>query len=185
MAPLGIETRIEDDKIRCELCLKYNSLSYRGDWIALRTYKTKHQKTSVHLDSVSQQLQEMASENCCLQETPGYFVTPKNIDVGVLPTHDRAAAYDPMQEVWDTFDGTFELEDGATEIHEKARNVFELQANLSGLWAGLEAIPDGDIDEIQQHWEEEEEDDLLSEIFEQIGMILQYLVYSGTDAWSK
>ena len=174
MAYAGIETRVEDEKVRCELCLKYN-ISYRGNWIALRTYKTKHQKTDIHLVSIAHQAKEMDVENQRLQAMPGYFVTPKNIDAGAgpssLPTYGRPSAEDQMRVVWDDFDGTFELEDGAAELQEKARKAFEHEANLSGLWAGLEEVPDNDINEIQQCWEQEEQDDLLAEILEQIGMI--------------
>ena len=53
-----------------------------------------------------------------------------------------------------------------------AQKAFELQVKLSGLWAGSEAIPDNDISEVQQLWEEEEQDDLLAEVFEQIGKFL-------------
>ena len=125
-----------------------------------------------------QQLQETEVENQRLRGTPGYFATPKNIDIGVglgpssLPSYNRNLAQDQMQEMWDTFDGTFELEDSAAELQETARKAFELQAKLSGLWAGSEVIPDNDISEVQQLWEEEEQDDLLAEVFEQIGKFL-------------
>ena len=122
MAHVGIETQVDDDKVRCELCLKHNFMNYRGDWITLKMYKTKHQKTSIHLASIMQQLQETEVENQRLQGTPGYFATPKNIDIGVglgpssLPSYNRNLAQDQMQEMWDTFDGTFELEDSAAEL---------------------------------------------------------------------
>jgi hypothetical protein len=176
MAYVGIETRVEDNKVQCKLCLKYNSMSYRGDWIMLKTYKTTHQKTSIHLESIVWESQQMDIENRQLQEMPGYFASLKNINIDMVPSvpsHGTSSAqWAQEQEMWHTFDGTFELEDGAAELHEKARKAFELQANLSGLWAGLEAIPNNNINELQQLWEEEEHDDLLSEVFEQIGTIL-------------
>lgn len=69
-----------------------------------------------------------------------------------------------MQELWDQFDGTFELDQGLKEAHEKARKDF----HEYGLWDGPEVMA-ADID-INNLWDEEERDDLLSEILEQMGL---------------
>jgi hypothetical protein len=72
-----------------------------------------------------------------------------------------------MQELWDQFNRTFELNQGLNEAHEEACTDF----HEHGLWDGLEAMAaDINMNNVEQLWDEEDQDDLLSEILEQMGL---------------
>jgi hypothetical protein len=67
------------------------------------------------------------------------------------------------QAMWDGFDGHFELE---ADLSELKRQDFNRRMEEYGLWDGLEALPDDDMINIEQLWQEDEQDDLLSELLE-------------------
>jgi hypothetical protein len=74
------------------------------------------------------------------------------------------------QAIWDGFDGNFELEPFEAELYEQKRKEFNHRMEEYGLWGGLEALPDDDMISIEQLWQEDEQDDLLSELLEHVGM---------------
>lgn len=109
------------------------------------------------------------------ESAPGYFAVPNHI----TPTPRVPASrqwdgsqliHNPMQEMWDNFgDGSFELDHGVDEIHKSAHEKFTANAHEYGLWGAYETEP-GDINDVEQLLDEENQDDLLSELLEQIGV---------------
>lgn len=70
------------------------------------------------------------------------------------------------QAMWDGFDGTFELDSSESDLYEQKRKEFNHRMEEYGLWGGLEALPDNDMTNIEQLWQEDEQDDILSELLE-------------------
>ncbi len=159
--------------MRCKICVKHSPILSPPDWITLKTFKDSHQKTAIHLRCVGLQTREEEEEQRQQQNAPGFFATPNNITPIIPPSHQEfqqqhePLSRDMMQELWNQFDGTFELDQGLNEAHEKARKDF----HEHGLWDGPEVIAaDIDMNNVEQLWDEEDQDDLLSEILEQMGL---------------
>ncbi|KAF8812823.1 hypothetical protein BYT27DRAFT_7251513 [Phlegmacium glaucopus] len=173
--PPGVEAHLDDNKVRCKICVKHCLILSPPDWITLKTFKNSHQKTATHLHCVGLQTREEEAEERQQQNAPNFFATPNNITPRIPPSgpshqecqQQHELSQDIMQELWDQFDGTFELDQGFDEAHEKARKDF----HEHGLWDGPEAMAaDIDMNNVEQLWDEEDQDDLLSEILEQMGM---------------
>jgi hypothetical protein len=75
-----------------------------------------------------------------------------------------------MWEDWQMHDPEFELEEGEDERMARKRQEFESKVNRSGIWEGVEMMgEEGGMDGIEKLWEEEEQDDLLSDLLREIG----------------
>lgn len=159
--------------MRCEICLKHSPILCPPDWITLKTYKNSHQKAAPHRRCVELQTREEEAEEMMRQNAPDYFAMP--IAPTVLSSHQEPRKQntppDIMQEMWDQFDGTFELDRGTAEAHESAHLDFESKMGEYGLWDGQEAMAaDIDMSHIEELWDEEDHDDLLLELLKQIGL---------------
>jgi hypothetical protein len=73
------------------------------------------------------------------------------------------------QAMWENFDGNFEVEPSEDDLYQQKCEEFNCRVESYGLWGGLDAIPDDDMEDIEQLWQENEQDDLLSELLEQTG----------------
>jgi len=74
--------------------------------------------------------------------------------------------------MWDDFiptDSAFEMDEGPEEAKQDARSEFEWKLSNFGLWGGLETMPDEDIDRAEVSWDEAEQDDILTEILQNLG----------------
>ena len=163
--------------MRCIICVKHSPILSPPDWIALKTFKTSHQRAATHLRCVELQIKENAAEENRrrIENEPGYFAILNNTTSTIVSSHQLATNHrqstNHMKELWDQFDGTFELDHGAEEVHKSAREDFMAKAHEYGLQDGAEAIADEDMSNIEQLWDDEVQDDLLSELLEQIGML--------------
>jgi hypothetical protein len=155
--------------------MKYNPIVDPAEWITLKVFKSSHQKAAPHIRSVNLKKRDEEDQARRLQDTPDFFATPNDIDF-IGPSAPQASgnppSHDPMQDLWDGFDGTFGLDGGVREAHETARKKFDIEAHEYGLWNGLEEMSaDTDMINVEQIWDEEDEDDLLSELLEHIGLL--------------
>jgi hypothetical protein len=108
------------------------------------------------------------------------FAVAQSIPVhnGVGPSHPPS--HEPSHaelEMWDNFiptNSAFEIEKGPEEVEKEARAEFERKANQFGLWAGLETMPDEDMDHIENAWDEAKHDDILTEILKNLGQCRNY-----------
>lgn len=166
--------------MRCIICVKYSPVLSPPDWIALKTFKTSHQRAATHLRCVELQIKEEAAEENRrrIENEPGYFAIPNYITPTIASSHkiDQRHSTNHMKELWDQFDGTFELDHGAEEVHKSAREDFMAKAREYGFRNGVEAIADDeDMSNIEQLWDDEVQDDVLSELLEQIGMLVVHI----------
>jgi len=81
-----------------------------------------------------------------------------------------------MEDMWLNFDRTFEISESPADVHARAREKFNRQAQEYGLWGGLETVPDLEMEQIEQLWDEEKQEDLLSDLLESIGITLILLL---------
>jgi len=160
------------------ICLKHNALNYRGDWIAIRTFKATHQKSKIHLDAISFKATEIADEERRLQTTSDYFAEPNyiNVDKPLQSIAENSSAQEKMEDMWLNFDRTFEISESPADVHARAREKFNRQAQEYGLWGSLETVPDLEMEQIEQLWDEEKQEDLLSNLLESIGITLILLL---------
>jgi hypothetical protein len=103
--------------------------------------------------------------------------------------------YEQEQAMWDDFDGNFVFEASEAELHEEKRKEFDHRMEEYGLWGGLEALPDDDMINVEQLWQEDEQDDLLSELLEHTSasefcrsppvINLLYLIQTSTEGEKK
>ncbi|KAF9526609.1 hypothetical protein CPB83DRAFT_937649 [Crepidotus variabilis] len=73
--------------------------------------------------------------------------------------------------MWNNFSPTeesFQMDEGPEVTKERQRHVFEKKIEEHGLWNGVETIPG--MDEIAESWEENEQDDVLSEILHNLSL---------------
>lgn len=174
---LGVETCLSvDDKVRCETCLKYGSQVNPVEWITLKVFRSLHQKSATHLRALDMKKREEEAQERRLQDTPDFFAASHNIEV-VNSTSQWVSRcslpHNPIQNLWDGFDGTFELDGRLDKAHKAAQKKFEADFSKYVQWDGLEHITsDTNMLNVEQSWEEEEQDNLLSELLEQIGMSL-------------
>ena len=93
-----------------------------------------------------------------------------SVDCGAAPPHGPAEG---ECEMWDNFvptEGAFGIDQGPEESLQNARVDFEHKVKEFGLWGGLEAMPeDDDIGRLEEAWDEAEQDDILTEILQNLG----------------
>ena len=158
----------------CIICIKHSPILSPPDWIALKTFKTSHQRSATHLRCVELQIKENEAEENRrrIENEPGYFTIPNNITPTIVSSHQlEIKSTNRMKDLLDQFDGTFKLDHGAKEVHKSAREVFMAKAHEYGLQDGAEAVADDeDMSNIEKLWDDEVQDDLLLELLEQIGM---------------
>ncbi|KAF8159989.1 hypothetical protein B0H34DRAFT_843892 [Crassisporium funariophilum] len=170
--PPGIETCLEDSKVQCEICVRYNSSANSAEWITLKVFKSSHPKSAIHLQAVSMKERDEAEQARRLQDAPDFFAASNNLDF-TAPQSPQVLQHplsqNPMQDLWGGFDGTFGLDDGMDEAHKTARKKFDNEVHKYGLWDGLEQIStDTNMINMEQLWDEEEQDDLLLELLKNI-----------------
>jgi hypothetical protein len=92
---------------------------------------------------------------------------------GDTPTNSyyQAPENEREQAMWEDFDGNFEVELSEDDLYQQKCAEFNRRVESYGLWGGLETIPDDDMEDIEQLWQENEQDTLLSELLEQTGTL--------------
>jgi len=105
------------------------------------------------------------------------FAAAQNVSVNLRSmksnSKERGGKSLEEYEMWDDWEmgGVgFELEDGEAEILLKKRQEFAHRMATCGLWGGMEAPNEEDgMRDIEELWEEEDDDDLLTELLREIG----------------
>jgi len=158
--------------------VKYNSFADPAEWITLKVFKSSHQKAATHLRAVNLKEEVEVEHTRRLQDAPDFFATSNNIDF-MAPSPQALGcplSHDPMQDLWDEFEGTFGLDDRMDEVHETECKKFDVEAQEYGLWDGLEQMSTGtNMINVEESWDEEEQDDLLLELLEHIGWLLNLM----------
>ena len=106
------------------------------------------------------------------QEIPENYATSQDV-VMDSPPNNRSTNiyhigpnYEQEQAMWDNFDGNFVFDTSKAELYDEKRKEFDRRMEEYGLWGGLEALPDDNMINVEQLWQEDEQDDLLSELLE-------------------
>lgn len=157
-----------DGKVRCHICLEFNKREYKGKWV-LKASFSGHAGHPIHLKALQNQEELLigtapeVSENYATLQDVIMDSPPKgqNKDASHLGMNDTQE-----QEMWKNFDGQFELEESEVDLYEQKRKDFDQRVDEYGLWGGLEGLPGGDPENIEELWQENEQDDLLSELLE-------------------
>jgi hypothetical protein len=133
----------------------------------LKASFSNHATHTTHLKVVANQNAFISASD---QEIPENYATFWDIVMDSPPRQQEANIYDfgpnggQEQAMWDDFDGKFELDMSEADLHEQKHNEFNQRMKEYGLWGGLEALPDNDMVNIERLWQEDEQDDLLSEL---------------------
>lgn len=98
-----------------------------------------------------------------------------NVDNGGAPqSHGPSSA---EQEMWDDFmltNSAFKIEQGTEEIFKSARKEFECKIEGFGLWGHLKTMPEEDTGRVEHAWDKAEQDDILTEILQNLGQAKIY-----------
>lgn len=170
------ETRTSDDKVQCRLCLEYNLINYNASrnfgWMELSSFKNSHQTSALHIKSVQQKAQEVAAAQ--LQDTPSSLLELNNVAMhpSSIPAPTLSTAKDEMKEMWDEFQGNFEMDETPEDKHQNARAMFERKLDEHIQWIGIEQVPDDtEMGGIADEWDENDNSDILTELLQNIGML--------------
>jgi hypothetical protein len=160
-----------DGKVRCRICLEFNKGDYKGKWV-LKASFSSHATHPIHLKAVANQNIFLTAR---AQELPEHYATSRDVIMDSPPKDRNANIYqigtnEQEQVMWDGFDGNFEFEPTKADVYEQKRKEFDRRMEEYGLWGGLEDLPDDDMINVEQLWQEDEQDDLLSELLEHAGM---------------
>lgn len=112
------------------------------------------------------------------QEIPESYATAQDVVMDGPHKDITGGVYHPglndkhEQAMWETFDPS---ED---DLHKQRQKEFDRRAEEYGLWNGLEALPDDGMANIEQLWQEDEQDDLLSELLEHTRAYHSHPIYT-------
>lgn len=157
-----------DGKVRCRICLEFNKRDYKGKWV-LKASFSNHATHPIHLKAVANQNTFLTAR---AQELPDNYATARDMVMDSPPKDRSANDYhigpndEQEQAMWDDFDGNFKFEPSEADLYEQKRKEFDRRMEEYGLWGGQEALPDDDMINVEQLWQEDEQDDLLSELLE-------------------
>jgi len=158
--------------VRCSLCLEFNKQEYKGKWV-LKASLSNHAMHPVHLKSVENQIAFLAGKD---KEIPENYATSRDVVMDSPPRHRTSTNTYPLQPndkektMWNSFNGNFEFDISEADLHEQKCKDFDCRMEEYGLWDGLETLPDNDMVNIEQLWQEDEQDELLSELLETAGV---------------
>lgn len=140
-----------------------------------------HGKHPTHLKTVKNQ-------ECMQQETisvadhiPDNYAHTRDVLMGSPLQNQKSdsnmqLASAAKQQMYDQFDGQFEIEPTEEELHEENRNMFDQRFEEYGLWEGAETLPDDTQENLDQLWDELEQDEMLLELLDSTGKQLQMLL---------
>lgn len=150
------------------------------EWIQRESLKNHIEKSSVHKKS----LERLARQNSTINQPEDSdlqaddFATAQatstsiplgGVNCGAAPPHGPAEG---EREMWDNFvptEGAFGIDQGPEESLQNARVDFERKVKEFGLWGGLETMPEEDIGQLEEALDEAEQDDILTEILQNLG----------------
>jgi len=105
------------------------------------------------------------------------FTPAQAIALNGIDDHRAAPSHRPSEgerEMWNDFmptDSAFEIDQGPEESLQTARLDFEHKVKEFGLWGGLETMPDEDNGQLEDAWDEAEQDDILTDILQNLGQL--------------
>jgi hypothetical protein len=150
------------------------------EWIRPESLKNHIEKSSVHKKSLERQTQ--TQQNPTIPQ-PGPS-QPKDLQADDFATAQAiplsgvncgaTLPHRPLEgerEMWDNFVATedaFKIDQGPEESLQNARADFERKVKEFGLWGGLETTPEEDIGRLEDAWDEAEQDDILTEILQNL-----------------
>lgn len=137
----------------------------------LQSFKNSHQMSALHIKSAQRRSQETEADQ--VQNTTGSFIDLQNVSMHLsMPVPTSSTAKDQMEEMWDEFQGNFEMDATPEENHQDARAMFERKLDEHMQWMEIEQVPDDiEMGGIADEWDEEDNDDILTELLENIGML--------------
>ena len=155
-------------KFIAAICLEFNKCDYKEKWV-LKASFLNHAIHPIHLKTV-------ANQNTFLtvraQDLPDNYATTRDVVMDSPPKDRSANNYhlepndEQEQAMQDNFDGNFEFEPSEADLYEQKRKEFDYCMEEYGIWGGLETQPDDNMINVEQLWQEDEHDDLLSELLE-------------------
>lgn len=120
-----------------------------------------HAVHPIHIEAVANQNTILAEK---AQKVPENYAISRDIIMDSPPMDRITKKYHPEpsneqeQAMWDGFDGNYEFEANLYCDKQKRKDFNRCMEEYS-LWAGLEALPDNDMINIEQIWQEDEQDD--------------------------
>lgn len=168
-----METRSEDDKVRCSICLEFNKQEYRGNWVLKSTFAS-HSKHPTHVKAVQNQVQFL-SDTGRIENMPKNYATPQDIIMDGPPSprsffNNQCRVTDAEREMFATFNGHYELDLSEAELHEQKCKEFNHRIEEYGLWGGPERLPDDSMPaDVAEIWDDDEHEEMISELLERTG----------------
>jgi hypothetical protein len=111
-----------------------------------------------------------------VQKLPDNYATTQYVVMDSPPKDRSTNNYylgpndEQEQAMWNNFDGNFKFEPSEADLYEQKRKEFDCHMEEYGIWGGLETLPDDNMINVEQLWQEDEQDDLLSELLEHTRM---------------
>ena len=167
-----METRSEDDKVRCRICLEFNKREYRANWVLKSTFAS-HSKHPTHIKAIQNQNQFL-SEAGRIKNMPENYAAAQDIIMDGPPSprsffEDQSRVMDAEQEMFAAFNGNYELELSEMELHEQRCKEFDRRIDEYGLWGGLDGLPDDSMADVAEIWDDDEHEEMISELLERTG----------------
>jgi hypothetical protein len=170
-ADVDVETREEDGRVRCRLCLDYCRKDYKGLWV-LRKGLYGHDKLACHVKAVQ------ANEAHRQAQAQEGLATPAAATIRPISIHntDQHKSITPSHEeevVWEDLGNIDHHDYGQSEADafDKRCREFEQKVEEYGLWEGDETPFHDDMENIAQAWETAEHEEILEEILQDIGSL--------------
>lgn len=172
-------------------------MDYPGAWIQKASY-WHHQKSVVHIQSEQRQhageIRAAALQvERMREEHQDHFAQPRDvpmIDVGVTMQEHCS---EQEQDMWHDYemnfaDDGFDAGDDPDDEIRRKQEEFDRRVDEHNLWSGVDEIPgDVNVDDLLQLWDEEEHNDLLSDVLRNLGLFSDHqcntfwLTYHLTD----
>jgi len=167
-ACIDVETRDENDRVRCCLCLEYSRKDYNGIWV-LRRGLSGHEKLACHAKAVQA---DKAHSRAQVQErldTAKATMRPisirnSNQQTSTKPSQEEQAVWDDLGNINDHNYGQ-----SAVDVIEERRMEFQKKLDEYGLWEGDETPFHDEMENIVQAWEIAVHEQMLDEILQDIG----------------
>jgi hypothetical protein len=178
-ACIDVETRDEDDRVRCRLCLEYSRKDYKGIWV-LRRGLSGHEKLACHAKAV--QADEAHSRAQVQERLDTAKATMRSNSIWNSNQQKSTKPSQEEQAVWDDLGNIDDHDYGQSpvDVIDERRMEFLKKLDEYGLWEGDETPFHDEMENIAQAWEIAEHEQMLDEILQDIGSLSSLIIGKNT-----